>query len=119
VGGGLGWKAAILRFLARGAPARIAEAGLRRPDALYATALTQSRDFGAALWTVLENAGPGVSEIALHPGYAAPAIRGLDAYQDRREEEMRALRGEGVRALLADPRLKLISFRELAEGGAG
>ena len=112
--GGLPWKAFLLRFLARGAPGRIAAAGLRRPDTLYATVLTGSRDFGAALRTVLENAKPGVSEVALHPGYAAAS---LDAYQSRREEELRVLCGEEVRAVLRDPRLRFIGFRELAEGG--
>lgn len=105
------WKALLLRTLAREAPGRIAAAGLRRPDAFYATGLTRGRDFIRALQAALESAGPGVTEIALHPGYAVPSF---DSYQARREEEMRALRCDEIRAALASPRLRLIGFRELA-----
>jgi hypothetical protein len=112
--GGFFWKALLLRFLAREAPGRIAAAGLRCPEDFYATVLTQSRDFGRTLRRVLESAGPGVSEVAVHPGYAAP---GLDPYQTRREEELRVLRSPDIRAVLAGPGIRLIGFRELAEEG--
>lgn len=116
-GGRLPWKALLLRFLARKAPARIAAAGLRRPDVLYATVLSQSRDLGRTLRALLEGAGPGVSEIALHPGYAAPSLRASDPFQGRREETLRVLRGEETRKALAGARVRLISFRDLAERG--
>ena len=111
---GLPWKALFLRLLAHEAPGRIAVAGLRRPDAFYATVLTQGRSFGRILRDVLEGVGRGVSEIAVHPGYAAPSI---DSYQTRREEELRVLRSDETRALFANPRLRLIGFRELTEEG--
>lgn len=109
-------KALALRFLAREAPQRIAASGLRRPDAFYATALTRSRDFGRTLRAVLERVGPGVTEVALHPGYAVGA---LDSYQAQREEEMRVLLGEEMRAALRSSRLRFVTFQELAEGVKG
>jgi predicted glycoside hydrolase/deacetylase ChbG (UPF0249 family) len=66
---------------------------------------------------LLEGAGPGVSEIALHPGYAAPSLRAADPFQGHREETLRVLRGEETRKALAGGRVRLISFRDLAEGG--
>jgi len=65
---------------------------------------------------VLERVGPGVTEVALHPGYAVGA---LDSYQAQREEEMRVLLGEEMRAALRSSRLRFVTFQELAEGVKG
>jgi len=114
-GGGLPWRALLLRRLGGRAPARIAAAGLRTPDALYATLLTASRDFARTLRSVIRRLKPGVSEIALHPGYSSPELERMDSYHRQREEELRALLGRGMREALGARGVKIVSYRELAE----
>lgn len=109
------WKSLLLSCLGRRGQARITAAGLKTPDALYATVLTSSRNFTRTLRYVVSRLAPGVSEIALHPGYPSPALVRMDSYHRSRRDELRVLLGEEGREILQAPGLRLISYRDLAE----
>jgi len=114
-GASVPWKALLLSCLGRRGQARITAAGLKTPDALYATVLTSSRDFVRTLRDVVGRLRPGVSEIALHPGYSSSHLARMDSYHHQRQDELQVLLGEEGREILRAPGLRLISYRDLAE----
>jgi predicted glycoside hydrolase/deacetylase ChbG (UPF0249 family) len=62
---------------------------------------------------VLNEVPEGITELICHPGYA----RDLDeAYNAPREDELRCLTDSGIRQLIEDQRIELVTFAALNGG---
>ena len=87
--------------------AAAARAGLRTADHFAGISLQGSGTFEDDILALLAALEPGVTELAVHPGYVDDELRARDGYLAERESEVRALTGARVRAALAafGPRL--------------
>ena len=71
---------------------------------------------GEAIRALLRAMPEGTWELVCHPGYLDPALRGVGTrLLESREQEREALLQTIPQAAAADPALRLIDFRELAE----
>ena len=69
------------------------------------------------LLATLDQLPLGVTEIMMHPGYDDSVLASQDPYRVEREAEVKALLDPAVKTRLAKGDVRLVSFREVAEGG--
>ncbi|MBI5189315.1 MAG: ChbG/HpnK family deacetylase [Nitrospirae bacterium] len=102
----------FLEGFSRAHDARIREAGLRRPDAFFG--LVQTGNLGvAALREILDNLPDGTSEVMCHPGIRDDALAEKMDWGRGWETELAAVTDPGIRALITDMGIELISYRDL------
>jgi predicted glycoside hydrolase/deacetylase ChbG (UPF0249 family) len=77
-------------------------------------ALLGARDVAGSLAALVGRLPEGVTEIAVHPGYATPELAALDPYTADRERELAALTSPGLARRLRDGSLRLVGFSALA-----
>lgn len=74
-------------------------------------ALTGRRDFKTRLLALLDQLGPGVTELMVHPGYVDPDLAEWARYVAGREVELAALLSAEVRERLGRGDIELVDFR--------
>ncbi|HEX5412672.1 MAG TPA: ChbG/HpnK family deacetylase [Terriglobia bacterium] len=92
---------------------KVTEAGLHRPKHFYG--LSQTGFFDAkVLRTILRSLPEGTSELMCHPGYVDEALlKTRTRLRAQREIELEALTSQGIRELVADMGIELISYDKL------
>jgi predicted glycoside hydrolase/deacetylase ChbG (UPF0249 family) len=93
-------------------PRLVRSGAVRRPDWFVGTFYDEDATY-EHLVRILDQLGPGVSELMCHPGYADPALIAGSAYNRPREREIAILGDPTVRELLALRGIELISFSSL------
>ena len=101
-----------VRAASLAAMAQLRAAGVKTPDrfldSFYGEGATVEN-----LQSLLEALPEGVSELMCHPGRADAALLSGSSYASGREREIEALCDAGVRRLLEERDIRLVSFREL------
>jgi predicted glycoside hydrolase/deacetylase ChbG (UPF0249 family) len=101
-------KQALLRVSAVAARVRVDD-----PVQFRGMALLGARDVAGSLAALVGRLPAGVTEIAVHPGYATPELAALDPYTADRERELAALTSPGLAARLRDGSVRLVGFSGL------
>jgi predicted glycoside hydrolase/deacetylase ChbG (UPF0249 family) len=70
-------------------------------------------DTVADLERVLASIEPGVTEIAVHPGFDDAALARMDSYLSERRVELSALCDPRVRRFITDQEISLTNFQDL------
>jgi predicted glycoside hydrolase/deacetylase ChbG (UPF0249 family) len=92
---------------------KVAEAGLHRPEHFYGLSQTGFLD-AAILGQLLRALPEGTSEMMCHPGYADEALLGTRTrLRIHRETELEALTNTGIRELMREMEIELISYDKL------
>lgn len=87
--------------------------GLRSPDHFLGLVMTGRLD-RAALRCMIDTLPAGRTEIMLHPGVADAGLAQTGSrLQEQRQAELEALIDPEIKSILAEQRVRLISFREL------
>ena len=84
--------------------------GFRTVDHFAGISLQGSGSFGDDVLALLATLQPGLTELAVHPGYADDALRARDGYLTEREAEVRVLTSGAVRDALRSGRVTLETF---------
>jgi hopanoid biosynthesis associated protein HpnK len=105
--------AAALRLLAIGGRASLRRVGVAAADYFYGVSWTGWLD-AAAVEAVLRDLPEGTSELMCHPGYADAELAIMATrLQAQRELELDALTRPGIRNLVRELGIELISYRQL------
>jgi hopanoid biosynthesis associated protein HpnK len=105
---------------------RMKRAGLVTPDGVIGVIETGTRDnpgdssgYSSLLRQTLASLPEGTWEFVCHPGYNDADLRAAGTrLLDSREEERRSLTSAELRQFLEEQKIRLIGYRELAEGFA-
>jgi len=92
--------------------ARLRAAGVRTPDRFVDRFYGENAGF-ETLADILENLPDGTTELMCHPGRADERLRATSTYAETREQEIEVLCDPGVKKILKDAGVKLISYDAL------
>jgi hopanoid biosynthesis associated protein HpnK len=96
---------------------KVADAGLCRPEHFYGLSQTGFLD-AAILGQLLRALPEGTSEMMCHPGYVDEALMGTRTrLRVQRETELDALTNTGIRELVREMGIELISYDRLRQAG--
>jgi predicted glycoside hydrolase/deacetylase ChbG (UPF0249 family) len=106
----------LLRTFARAFRQQTKRAGLLAPDGVVGVIETGLLD-AALLRQTLASLPEGTWELVCHPGYADADLRGARTrLVEARDQERRLLTSQELKVFLAQQKIRVISYRELAEG---
>jgi hopanoid biosynthesis associated protein HpnK len=104
----------VLSTLAAWQANKLANAGLYRPERFYGLSQTGFLD-ATILEQILRALPQGTSELMCHPGYVDPALEGTRTrLRAQRETELAALTSPGIRQIVDELGIELISYDKLS-----
>ena len=111
------WEATLLRVLAGARRGWLRRRGIQTTDGV-AGITCSGRLTPDRLRAILCRLPAGTTELVCHPGKVSPDMRGAYAHWAYRwEDELRALTDPGMRALVEELRIALVTFSDLGPAG--
>jgi chitin disaccharide deacetylase len=94
---------------------RLREAGIATTDAFLESFFAEATGLDT-LRSIVAGLGPGSSELMCHPARVDAELVADSTYTDARERELATLTDPAARQALADHRVRLVTFAEIAAG---